>query len=1448
MAKKHTNVTAPIKGLWMDSPKNVQPEGTYTYALNAMSVSNEGEEGIISNECGADRKFSIDSAYYLLGHLALPDGYTVLLSLVEPDGRGFGSFSEIGLQTPEGNYTQVLRSSDLDFSKYFQIQIEMAMLDSCDRVIYFNTPTPYAINIDNLEQYLLDGYTVTTANADGDGWDIGLMKLFSEYTGARITDITVQDTGGNLPIGTYFAVIQYMDAAGNGTGWMNFTNAIPIVDESLGTSFGNIDGGLNSVSPSSSKSVSISIENLDVNYPYYQVGVIASNDDVRTGYLFEAYPLTASTSTYIIASLDNAEEVPITSFTVERAVYGTVETLTQQDSRLILGNVTERRIDHAAFQQAVNNYKTSWYVRKHTAEDMVSQESYKSPEAFFEFRGHPRDEVIALGVRFRFKDGYISPVYHIPGRELNTGTTGYFAGNVLPANYEINIHNRLQPIDGWDSTLYTVTTSDTPSSTEVYLSNVDFLGFTADNFTTFDVGDGPGVVARWRFCNTGIITENADDEESYAEGEMAYWESTLSYPDSLDCNGERVFPEGAIRHHKLPDATLIGISSVEQDVEYIYPLGIKVFDIDIPTGYSDEIDGVQIVRVKRDTTNSSVIDSGLFSRVSMHYYDSGAITLHQPGVYNSIIRDGGETIEETPYAIGIHTPKLKFFKDRVSASYIKYDKVVYDLVTYNLEDPGAGPGRYASSANFNTPSPIAHAPYGLLSLNRQILTQAYVDADTQLPNVIDINGTIYDFDNTEQQEVFVASLVHKGTGPRTGIEDDTPSTCNDYYLGGKINNTYFYSGTVKRYLPQQYGNISSLLYIPLTADFQDVTSSITTYGGDCFISKLYTRRTYLEGTDEPYDPANHDENIDTLYRAIWGFYCESQVNCGYRHAGEEPSEVYYPKETLFTVQMIERYTSDDPTNIDNEYLDLIPNYYAINKDFLQENSWKVYTPLPSNFDYCDDCEGHYHTRMPYSEVKSNEGTVDSYKLFLSNNYRDLPANTGDITNLFTTDGKLYAHTTSQLWFVPTSPQQFNSSENTIYVGTGEFMSITPVPVKYIKGGYLGSTQKFATLQTEYGTFFLSADRAFLLTANGLEEISRSGMRQFFMDNTIQYSKDVYDLTGVHFTETDNTASGCLVGYIAAYDPRKHRLILHKKDYKILSAFEDLYVGLKDSTADYEVGSIVYDEEKQVFQTINSKVVLITGFRYTYTDVSLENTEYFENKSYTLSYDLQNKHWISFHSYLPNYMYNTANRLYSFINDDEYVYCHDSLTHQRFYSTKYDHIIEFTITDTPLLANVAKSIGYISKTKEYEAISGQQKINKNRTFTDVWVYNDSQSSGKLAINIPANPYNPTDILAYSPTSIRVENKEGVWKFNGFRNYVPIDNSVAIATSSWNDIQDSYPIDKLPFDLSLDTDKPQYELDKFRDMYVSVRLYNTMSDDQNYSLITQYIYSNAKYSNR
>jgi uncharacterized delta-60 repeat protein len=107
-------------------------------------------------------------------------------------------------------------------------------------------------------------------------------------------------------------------------------------------------------------------------------------------------------------------------------------------------------------------------------------------------------------------------------------------------------------------------------------------------------------------------------------------------------------------------------------------------------------------------------------------------------------------------------------------------------------------------------------------------------------------------------------------------------------------------------------------------------------------------------------------------------------------------------------------------------------------------------------------------------------------------------------------------------------------------------------------------------------------------------------------------------------DTDNHFNG--IGLHGVYDSKFDRVIISKFDYIPQSS------------------NIKYDEATKDFYV--ERVVNGVTFKDV---VSLSDTNYFCNKSWTLSFNMNTKSWVSFHSYIPNFYIAENNFFYSGIN-------------------------------------------------------------------------------------------------------------------------------------------------------------------------------------------------------
>lgn len=1438
-------IITTAKGLYLDVPKNSQPDGTYSFALNAVDLSDEGESFFIGNEPGNISSYDFPSGYLPIGHIALiNDDVLIFLGKINGDG------GQIGLGDKFGNYTVLITNDEFDFSFEEQTQGIVSTINGCERKIYFRAPKLWAINIDNLDQYLNAGETVATANASGTGWTTSLMRWFPSYTTPVYDEITVNDNGGDLPLGTYQVITTYLDADLNEIGWMDMSNPAPVVDESFSGDFDAIDGGTNALYPPTQKSITIELSDIDTSFSYLRIAVVASNDGVRTAYKITDAPITGDTLSYTITSITSTDviEITISSIVVNKIVYEEAQTVAQTENRALLGNVKEKQIDYASFQRVANDIQSHWFSKE--VFTTTETPNVKSPDMFLERKGYMSDEVYAFGIVYYFDDGYITPVFHIPGRESNTDYQGNVMSNVEPNPW----HNRFAPVTNWDTELYDFT---------AFKEEVKQIGITDANP---DIGYGNFIAPRWMVFNTATRYATPNPAYSY-EGEMAYWESTLDYPNSVDCDGNRVFPEGKVRYHKFPDVTLVphNVFDDTENVYKTYPLGIKFENITFPAEYSNNIIGYKIVRVKRTSTNSSILDKGMFTRVltNVNLID-GSYQLWQTYPYNGNRNTAAPTVDNN-YQV-LHSPKTKFERNYLGGNHVKYDQKLAtaqfpagEWVDYTTAVGTASPVQYRSQARFKIGD--ADSNYTPSITNRTIEIQSFVDADTVLNNVFDSK-----FNNTEQQEAFVLKMADTVPDPNTevlmrGYNEDNP--------------VYFYYGAIKKYIPQQYNLPNANTYISCSSSYRN-GSSTEEYGGDTFISRLYFRKCARVATDAAGGwgvagvPVNDDVAYEYTEKHLLSFYVESTINVGYRHEGIGDTEVYYPKSYSTDVDAfldLEVTLDLGGSGIDD---DLIPNYYAYNSDYSQENDVKVYFMLSSSFAYCYDCNNEFKTRIAYSEVQSSEGIADAWTIFKANNYRDLPFNKGEITNLFLNNDKLYAHTLQSLFLIPTSQQTIQTDESQIFLGNSTFFSLGPVELKNLNEGYLGSNSQWATINTEYGTFFVSYDKIFTLSET-LSEISDLGLRQFFIDNQILFKDSFRELmldfsstSTIEFPNIDNPANPYGIGWLATYDREKHRVILHKRDFTILFGLGTIespigFWGTKNEAITYLDGSIVWDADINWFTQYNEASNV-------FIRLNLSDTTLFENKSITISYDVKNKHWVSYHSYLPQYMFNTYSKWYStnysktsvitpaILGNDPFetviynglAWNHNNGEYQSYYGTVYPHMIELVYSQDVLNSSISKSFGYVSQARLFDSTYKQWKDVALKTFNRVWLYNDNQSSGYLSTVVTNNHVNPYIAINYSPTEVFLYKADKTWRLNSKRNNVSATNTVPISNSRWSDISSNYYIDKIPNDDAHDLTQSQYNIQKFRDKYITMRL--ILDDPDNHKVLTQYSFNNYSKSVR
>jgi hypothetical protein len=143
-------------------------------------------------------------------------------------------------------------------------------------------------------------------------------------------------------------------------------------------------------------------------------------------------------------------------------------------------------------------------------------------------------------------------------------------------------------------------------------------------------------------------------------------------------------------------------------------------------------------------------------------------------------------------------------------------------------------------------------------------------------------------------------------------------------------------------------------------------------------------------------------------------------------------------------------------------------------------------------------------------------------------------------------------------------------------------------------------------------------QVFLVQGTQVNDLSAfgSGMNRFFVEHLPFMIDNNFPDVNI-----DNHFKG--IGLHGVYDAVYDRVIITKLDYAPKS------------------NNILYDPVEQSFYINN----IVNGLTIR-QDVSLSDEEYFCNVSWTLSFNMNTKSWISFHSYIPNFYIAENNFFYS----------------------------------------------------------------------------------------------------------------------------------------------------------------------------------------------------------
>ena len=414
---KKGNVTQLISGLFRDKSRIDTPKGTYTFALNAIDETEEGDFAAVSNEGSNEACGELPSGRIPIGDVYIGNNRTLIFSTNDNS-----TMSEIGYFDDQCRYIQLV-AHDLGFQITHQIDATYRLRRGCETTVYWvdgKNNKPMYFVVEKPEQFKTNG-----------DWDKNKFELQRSYSKIPIfQEIELQNSGGQIPAGSINIGIRYLDENLNPTEWITTTETIKVYNDDTNRPYLDIRGSINIQSgadeedyrnfPVTDKSLRIELDNLDTTFLFYQLAFIEANSgtgQVTSIKYTETLPIANTIFIYTGENYETTgtlDEILAFSAIIESA--GSIE---QADNTLILGNVQGKQINYCKLQSYASRINADVITRKVLLNNIDDKATPKSPTAQLEGVGYQPGEIYSFGIVYVFADGTTSPVYHIPGKNNN---------------------------------------------------------------------------------------------------------------------------------------------------------------------------------------------------------------------------------------------------------------------------------------------------------------------------------------------------------------------------------------------------------------------------------------------------------------------------------------------------------------------------------------------------------------------------------------------------------------------------------------------------------------------------------------------------------------------------------------------------------------------------------------------------------------------------------------------------------------------------------------------------------------------------------------------------------------------------------------------------------------------------------------------------------------------
>ena len=400
-----------INGIHTDSSPIDQPKNTARFVLNGVIENTEGDFGFIGNEESNILSFDLPADYIPIGQVGVGNNETVIFLANETNPLGVGVVNSMIILKKEDSYELVISSTLLNFRVSNQIDAIFRLRRGCERVIYWvdGLNVPRYFNIDKPHLFKTLG-----------AWDVDKFALFRKYESIPTFDNVEIEENGNILAGSYNAAIQYVDEDLNPTEWITTSDPILIYHSRTNTNFYEIRGSTNKQTQYQSfgptgKSIKFTFGNLDSTYPYYRVAIIEANNGSGQISKVTTSDIISTITTQYTFTGNNPTILTENEILEFKEYIETADHIEQLENRLLLAGTKGKQANLCKLQKYASMIRAEGVSDTINLTDITTEGNPKRGTVYFEKTGYQPGEIYSFGIVYVFKDGSLSPVYHIPG-------------------------------------------------------------------------------------------------------------------------------------------------------------------------------------------------------------------------------------------------------------------------------------------------------------------------------------------------------------------------------------------------------------------------------------------------------------------------------------------------------------------------------------------------------------------------------------------------------------------------------------------------------------------------------------------------------------------------------------------------------------------------------------------------------------------------------------------------------------------------------------------------------------------------------------------------------------------------------------------------------------------------------------------------------------------------